>query len=138
MWQKWEGEVPGKSMVPLLSASTSLIMSWSSDSLGFWPSERMTVPSSLVVIWPVRHHRQRGQTRVSSAECGCVGRNEGAPRGARCGWCRRRRVLTIAVLVLHRKVVSWCWWAGRAGRPLTNREKASLNSETCSSVRESA
>jgi hypothetical protein len=37
-------------MVPLLSASTSLIMSWSSDSLGFWPSERMTVPSSLVVI----------------------------------------------------------------------------------------
>ena len=44
--------VPGKSMVPLLSASTSLIMSCSSDSEGFWPSERMTVPSSLVVIWP--------------------------------------------------------------------------------------
>jgi hypothetical protein len=41
-------------MVPLLSASTSLIMSWSSDSEGFWPSERMTVPSSLVVICPVR------------------------------------------------------------------------------------
>jgi hypothetical protein len=34
----------------LLSASTSLIMSWSSDSLGFWPRERMTVPNSLVVI----------------------------------------------------------------------------------------
>lgn len=46
------GGVPGKSMVPLLSASTSLIMSWSSDSLGFWPRERMTVPSSLVVICP--------------------------------------------------------------------------------------
>ena len=44
--------IPGKSIVPLLSASTSLIMSWSSDSEGFWPSERMTVPSSLVVIWP--------------------------------------------------------------------------------------
>jgi hypothetical protein len=27
-----------------------VIMSCSSDSLGFWPSERMTVPSSLVVI----------------------------------------------------------------------------------------
>jgi hypothetical protein len=39
-------------MVPLLSASTSLIMSWSSDSEGFWPSDRMTVPSSLVVICP--------------------------------------------------------------------------------------
>lgn len=46
------GDIPGKSMVPLLSASTSLIMSWSSDSEGFWPRERMTVPSSLVVIWP--------------------------------------------------------------------------------------
>ena len=39
-------------MVPLLSASTSLIMSWSSDSEGFWPRDRMTVPSSLVVICP--------------------------------------------------------------------------------------
>lgn len=39
-------------MVPLLSASTSLIISCNSDSEGFWPSERMTVPSSLVVIWP--------------------------------------------------------------------------------------
>lgn len=37
-------------MVPLLSASTSLIMSWSSDSEGFWPRDLMTVPSSLVVI----------------------------------------------------------------------------------------
>lgn len=45
--------VPGKSMVPLLSASTSLIMSCSSLSEGFWPSDRMTVPSSLVVICPV-------------------------------------------------------------------------------------
>lgn len=45
--------IPGKSMVPLLSASTSLIISCNSDSEGFWPSERITVPSSLVVIWPV-------------------------------------------------------------------------------------
>jgi hypothetical protein len=45
--------LPGKSMVPLLSASTSLIMSCSSDSEGFWPRDRMTVPSSLVVICPV-------------------------------------------------------------------------------------
>ena len=43
---------PGKSIVPLLSASTSLIMSCNSDSLGFWPKDRITVPSSLVVIWP--------------------------------------------------------------------------------------
>lgn len=39
-------------MVPLLSASTSLIMSCSSDSDGFWPRDLMTVPSSLVVICP--------------------------------------------------------------------------------------
>lgn len=45
--------IPGKSIVPLLSASTSLIMSCSSDSEGFWPRERITVPNSLVVIWPV-------------------------------------------------------------------------------------
>src|SRR4051812_16205049 len=44
--------VPGKSMVPLLSASTSLIMSCNSDSEGFWPSDLITVPSSLVVICP--------------------------------------------------------------------------------------
>lgn len=34
------------------SASTSLIMSWSSASVGFWPRERITVPSSLVVMVP--------------------------------------------------------------------------------------
>lgn len=39
-------------MVPLLSASTSLIMSCNSDSDGFWPRDLMTVPSSLVVICP--------------------------------------------------------------------------------------
>lgn len=50
--RSWGFDIPGKSMVPLLSASTSLIISCSSDSDGFWPSERMTVPSSLVVICP--------------------------------------------------------------------------------------
>ncbi|PKI58945.1 hypothetical protein CRG98_020691 [Punica granatum] len=39
----------GKSMVPLPSASTSLIMSWSSASVGFCPSDLITVPSSLVL-----------------------------------------------------------------------------------------
>jgi hypothetical protein len=36
----------GKSMVPLPSASTSLIMSWSSASVGFWPNDLITVPNS--------------------------------------------------------------------------------------------
>jgi len=53
-----KASIPGKSIVPLLSESTSLIMSCSSDSLGFWPRDRMTVPSSLVVISPVRRDRQ--------------------------------------------------------------------------------
>jgi hypothetical protein len=44
--------IPGKSIVPLLSASTSLIISCSSDSDGFWPRDRITVPSSFVVICP--------------------------------------------------------------------------------------
>jgi hypothetical protein len=54
--QEWDDArliIPGKSMVPLLSASTSLIMSCNSDSDGFCPRDRITVPSSLVVIWPV-------------------------------------------------------------------------------------
>lgn len=42
----------GKSMVPLPSASTSLIMSCSSASVGFCPKLRMTVPSSFVVMVP--------------------------------------------------------------------------------------
>ena len=42
----------GKSIVPFPSASTSLIMSCSSASVGFCPSERITVPSSCVVIVP--------------------------------------------------------------------------------------
>ncbi|KAL8172218.1 hypothetical protein V2J09_024022 [Rumex salicifolius] len=44
----------GKSMVPFPSASTSLIMSWSSASVGFCPSDLITVPSSFVVIQPAR------------------------------------------------------------------------------------
>lgn len=61
------------------------------------------------------------------------------------------RVLTIAILVLQHDVVSCMFVIAQApglpgsraawqrmGRALTNREKASLNSETCSSVRESA
>lgn len=66
-------------MVPLLSASTSLIMSWSSDSLGFWPSERMTVPSSLVVIWPVV---QPGQWCSFVRRAGDAGAEAGAARPA--------------------------------------------------------
>lgn len=42
----------GKSMVPFWSASTSLIMSRSSASVGFWPKDLITVPSSLVVMQP--------------------------------------------------------------------------------------
>lgn len=53
----------GKSMVPLPSASTSVIMSCSSASVGFCPSDRITVPSSLVVMVPCR---EQGQRRVQA------------------------------------------------------------------------
>ena len=67
-----DDRIPGKSMVPLLSASTSLIMSCNSDSEGFWPSERITVPSSLVVIWPViakihQYHVVKRKSVISTA-----------------------------------------------------------------------
>ena len=38
----------GKSIVPEPSVSASLIVSY--NSVGFWPMERMMVPSSLVVM----------------------------------------------------------------------------------------
>ena len=43
--QKTKNERTGKSIVPLPSASTSLIMSCNSASVGFWPRDRMTVPT---------------------------------------------------------------------------------------------
>lgn len=36
----------------LPSASTSLTMSWRSASVGFWPRDLITVPSSLLLIVP--------------------------------------------------------------------------------------
>jgi hypothetical protein len=41
-------------MVPLPSVSTSFIMSCISASVGFWPRERITVASSLVVMLPAK------------------------------------------------------------------------------------
>ena len=62
----------GKSMVPLPSASTSLTMSWSSASVGFWPRERMTVPSSLVVMVPSPSLSKREKASLNSAICSSV------------------------------------------------------------------
>ncbi|CAH0369676.1 unnamed protein product [Pelagomonas calceolata] len=62
----------GKSIVPLPSASTSLIMSASSASVGFWPSERITVPSSFVVIVPSPSLSNREKASLNSAICSSV------------------------------------------------------------------
>lgn len=51
--------LPSKSMAPLWSTSTSLIMSCSSESEGFWPSERMMSPSSLAVMVPFGRARAK-------------------------------------------------------------------------------
>ena len=115
MAREGAGLLPGKSIVPLLSASTSLIMSCNSDSLGFWPSERITVPSSFVVIWP-----REVIGRVSRCDCHCL--------------ALIRHTISIFILgpIISGRQVS----VGKG--LLTKREKASLNSETCSSVNESA
>ncbi len=62
----------GKSIVPLPSASTSLIISCSSASVGFWPSDRMTVPNSLVVIVPSPSLSKREKDSLNSAICSSV------------------------------------------------------------------
>lgn len=101
-------------MVPLLSASTSLIMSWSSDSEGFWPRDRMTVPSSLVVICPNHGLERVLKPAMVCAWASCV---EGGGQKKRVG--RRivvmlRGKLTIAILVL-------LLTTQLAARPLTAR-----------------
>jgi hypothetical protein len=59
----------GKSIVPMPSASTSLIISYSSASVGFWPRALITVPSSLVVIMlsPSLSHKEKAS--LNSAIC---------------------------------------------------------------------
>ena len=54
------------------SASTSLIMSWSSASVGFCPRERITVPSSLVVMVPSPSLSNRENASLNSAICSSV------------------------------------------------------------------
>lgn len=48
-----KGKEPSNSMVPLLSVSTSLTMSWTSASVGLRPRESMTFLSSEAVMSPV-------------------------------------------------------------------------------------
>ena len=73
----------GKSIVPLPSASTSLIMSASSASVGFWPSERITVPSSFVVIVPSPSLSNREKASLNSAICSSVSWSACARSGVR-------------------------------------------------------
>ena len=62
----------GKSIVPLPSASTSFIISWSSASVGFQPKDLMTVPSSLVVIDPSPSLSKSEKASLNSAICSSV------------------------------------------------------------------
>ena len=56
-----------KSIVPLPSASTSLIMSYNSASVGFYPKLLITVPNSLVVIVPSPSLSKREKASLNSA-----------------------------------------------------------------------
>lgn len=54
------------------SASTSLIMSCSSASVGFWPSDLITVPNSLVVMVPSPSLSNSEKASLNSAICSSV------------------------------------------------------------------
>ena len=58
----------GLTKISIPSASTSLIMSWSSASVGFWPSDLMTVPSSLVVMVPSPSLSNREKASLNSVQ----------------------------------------------------------------------
>ena len=90
--------IPGKSMVPLLSASTSFIISCSSDSEGFCPSDLMTVPSSFVVICPDSYAYM--SALVILLHCNMLFGK--AVSAARLGYWE----LTIAIFVLQVEVMS--------------------------------
>ena len=137
-------------------------MSCSSDSEGFWPRERMTVPSSLVVIWPVvvrispcYVHSCQSRGNEVIAGWAVSQPSTGASRAEI--WGRFLHTITVLVLIsviTSQQTISYPYFGpagsgnrhqalqqasrdgGRTGR--TKREKASLNSETCSSVSESA
>lgn len=56
----------------LPSASTSFIMSCNSASVGFWPSDLMTVPNSFVVIVPSPSLSNNENASLNSAICSSV------------------------------------------------------------------
>lgn len=101
---------------------TSLIMSSSSAWVGFWPSERMTVPSSLVVMVP---SPSAGNNHVPTTK------DHGG------GWAKAREMESKRVREEtdgnKERERSTCQLASNmpsvmSYTPLSNREKASLNS----------
>lgn len=56
----------------LPSASTSFIISCNSASVGFWPSDRITVPNSFVVIVPSPSLSKSEKASLNSAICSSV------------------------------------------------------------------
>ena len=103
----------------IASQHTSLIMSSSSAWVGFWPSERMTVPSSLVVMVPSpsveRKFKYQGAISAIAGQGEQVRearRDDYGESGSRIGKCGQPLQLQ-----------STRWHS-----PLSNSEKASLNS----------
>ena len=54
---------------PRYQTQTSLIISCNSASVGFWPKERITVPSSFVVMVPSPSLSKREKASLNSAIC---------------------------------------------------------------------
>ena len=104
---------------------TSLIMSSSSAWVGFWPSERMTVPSSLVVMVPSPSVERKGKYQGAASTIAGeeeqvreARRDDYGESGSRFGKCGQP---------LQLQSTRW-------PSPLSNSEKASLNSRRQSSA----
>ncbi|KAG5460825.1 MAG: hypothetical protein BJ554DRAFT_7079 [Olpidium bornovanus] len=93
----------GKSMVPLPSVSTSLIISCSSASVGFWPRDRMTVPSSFVVMVPSPSLSNSENASLTSAISSAVTRKLDSAAVERSSSPPQSRAAAKGV-----------WWIGRA------------------------
>lgn len=106
------------------SAPTSLIMSCSSASVGFWPSDRITVPSSLVVMVPCRHTAAAAQAcsnRTAGGGTATAAASEGGGARRPPGLPARRLARVLAIPPVCPKLLQRllsnppsCW--GRAPR----------------------
>lgn len=125
-------------MVPLPSASTSLIISWSSSSVGFWSNDRMTVANSSTVMHPIVDSRIWTQLAYKQLTTTCIWCwLEFCQSTEELNWITHTHFLKIIDRYRYCKNEEVTKLAHSPSPSLSNKQKASLKSTICSSLRTS-